>query len=191
MYQILDYALKDPSNKTRFTLIFANVTEKDILLKEEFDALKAKYPKTFDVVYTVDQASADWKGPTGYINSELVTKYLPAPPLGEKAKIFVCGEWTSSMCFRARSVAEWICIGPPGQVAAVAGPKQGMKQGELGGILKQLGYTDEQVRVPQALPSSFSSHRSDRCSSSDVLTTRAFCWDAIHILALMQRSRSA
>ncbi len=39
MYQILDYALQDPSNKTRFTLIFANVTEKDILLKEEFDAL--------------------------------------------------------------------------------------------------------------------------------------------------------
>ncbi|KAI0328431.1 cytochrome-b5 reductase [Cubamyces sp. BRFM 1775] len=125
MYQILEHALKDPSNKTRFTLIFANVTEKDILLKEEFDALRAKYPKTFNVVYTVDQAGADWKGPTGYINEELVTKHLPAPTLGEKAKIFVCG--------------------PPGQVAAVAGPKQGMKQGELGGILKQLGYTDEQV----------------------------------------------
>ena len=62
MYQVLDFALKDPSNKTRFTLIFANVGEKDILLKEEFDALQKKYPKTFDVVYTVDKAGADWKG---------------------------------------------------------------------------------------------------------------------------------
>ncbi|KAL7284920.1 hypothetical protein ACG7TL_000008 [Trametes sanguinea] len=125
MYQILEHALKDPSNKTRFTLIFANVTEKDILLKEEFDALKAKYPGTFDVVYTVDQASPDWKGPVGFVNRELVSQHLPPPTLGEKAKIFVCG--------------------PPGQVAAVAGPKDGMKQGELGGILKQLGYKDDQV----------------------------------------------
>ena len=37
------------------------------------------------------------------------------------------------------------CEGPPGQVAAVAGQKAGMKQGELGGILKQLGYTEDQV----------------------------------------------
>lgn len=62
MYQILDYALQDPANKTRFTLIFANVAEKDILLKEEFDALKAKYPKTFNVVYTLDKPSAGWTG---------------------------------------------------------------------------------------------------------------------------------
>ncbi|KAI0829133.1 ferredoxin reductase-like C-terminal NADP-linked domain-containing protein [Trametes gibbosa] len=125
MYQILEHALQDPANKTRFTLIFANVAEKDILLKEHFDSLKTKYPQTFNVVYTLDQPSADWKGTVGYVNQELVTKHLPPPSLGEKAKIFVCG--------------------PPGQVAAVAGPKAGMKQGELSGILKQLGYTEEQV----------------------------------------------
>ena len=37
-------------------------------------------------------------------------------------------------------------VGPLGQVAAVAGKKDGMKQGELGGILKELGYTEDQVR---------------------------------------------
>jgi hypothetical protein len=36
-------------------------------------------------------------------------------------------------------------LGPPGQVAAVAGKKAGMKQGELAGILKELGYTEDQV----------------------------------------------
>ncbi|RPD54450.1 cytochrome-b5 reductase [Lentinus tigrinus ALCF2SS1-7] len=125
MYQILDYALKDPSNKTRFTLIFANVTEKDILLKEEFDALASKFPKTFNVVYTVDKAEQGWKGPTGYVNQELVMQHLPPANLGEKAKIFVCG--------------------PPGQVAALAGKKEGMKQGALGGVLKDLGYNEDQV----------------------------------------------
>lgn len=38
-----------------------------------------------------------------------------------------------------------VLLGPPGQVAAVAGKKAGMKQGELGGILKELGYTEDQV----------------------------------------------
>ncbi|TFK78728.1 ferredoxin reductase-like protein, partial [Polyporus arcularius HHB13444] len=126
MYQILEHALKDPSNKTRFTLIFANVTEKDILLKEEFDTLVKKHPKTLNVVYTVDKAEPGWKGPTGYVNEELCKQYLPSADLGEKAKIFVCG--------------------PPGQVAALAGKKEGMKQGELGGVLKELGYREDQVR---------------------------------------------
>jgi cytochrome-b5 reductase len=36
-------------------------------------------------------------------------------------------------------------IGPPGQVNAVAGKKEGPKQGEIGGILKELGYTEGQV----------------------------------------------
>lgn len=38
-----------------------------------------------------------------------------------------------------------IFVGPPGQVAAIAGKKAGMKQGELGGVLKELGYTEDQV----------------------------------------------
>lgn len=38
--------------------------------------------------------------------------------------------------------------GPPGQVASIAGKKDGMKQGELGGVLKELGYTEDQVMCP-------------------------------------------
>ena len=37
-------------------------------------------------------------------------------------------------------------IGPPGQVAVIAGKKDGMKQGTLAGTLKELGYTEDQVR---------------------------------------------
>lgn len=36
-------------------------------------------------------------------------------------------------------------IGPPGQVKAIAGEKDGMKQGALGGVLKELGYTEDHV----------------------------------------------
>ncbi|KAI0076826.1 cytochrome-b5 reductase [Panus rudis PR-1116 ss-1] len=125
MYQILEHALKEKDNKTKFTLIFANVTPKDILLKEEFDSLKKKYPDTFNVVYTVDKAEPDWKGPVGYVNKDLVQQHIAPASLGEKVKIFICG--------------------PPGQVAALAGKKDGMKQGELSGLLKELGYKEDQV----------------------------------------------
>ena len=36
-------------------------------------------------------------------------------------------------------------IGPAGQVSAVAGKKEGMKQGTVIGVLKQLGYSGEQI----------------------------------------------
>ncbi|KAI0686825.1 ferredoxin reductase-like C-terminal NADP-linked domain-containing protein [Cytidiella melzeri] len=125
MYQILHHALNDPSNKTRFTLIFANVTPADILLKEEFDSLKAKYPEKFEVVYVLDKPEGDWKGAVGYVNKRLIEQHIPPASLGEKVKVMVCG--------------------PPGQVNAIAGKKDGMKQGQVGGVLKELGYTEDQV----------------------------------------------
>jgi len=125
LYQVLTYALSDKANKTKFKLLFANVTEADILLREEFDALKKKYPNTFDVVYVLDNPDDGWQGPTGFINAEIVKQHIAPASLKEKVKIFICG--------------------PPGQVAAVAGKKAGMKQGEVGGILKELGYTEDQI----------------------------------------------
>jgi len=125
LYQILDHALADPSNRTKFTLIYANISPSDILLRKELDALQKKHPKTFEIVYVLDKPVDGWTGPTGYINKGLIQKHVASKDLGEKVKVFVCG--------------------PPGQVAATAGQKAGMKQGELGGILKELGYTEDQV----------------------------------------------
>ncbi|GLB43615.1 putative flavoprotein pyridine nucleotide cytochrome reductase family protein [Lyophyllum shimeji] len=125
LLQLLTHALSDPANKTKFKLLFSNVTEKDILLREEFDALQRKFPGTFEAIYLVDNPEKDWPGYGGYINKDVVKEHVAPPSLGEKVKVFVCG--------------------PPGHVEAVAGKKPGMKQGELGGILKELGYTEDQV----------------------------------------------
>lgn len=62
LFQILQHTLADKNNKTKFKLIFANMTEADILLREEFDAMKKKYPTNFDVVYVLDKPPANWKG---------------------------------------------------------------------------------------------------------------------------------
>ncbi|KAG6884781.1 hypothetical protein C0993_008342 [Termitomyces sp. T159_Od127] len=125
LYQVITHALADNSNKTKFKLLFSNVTEQDILLREDLDALQKKYPKHLDVVYLLDKPGPNWTGPSGFINADVIKEHVAPASLGDKVKVFVCG--------------------PPGQVAAVAGKKAGMKQGELGGILKELGYTEEQV----------------------------------------------
>ncbi|KAI0066708.1 cytochrome-b5 reductase [Artomyces pyxidatus] len=126
LYQLLVHALPDPANKTRFKLIFSNVTEADILLREELDALKQKYPETFDVVYTLGKPPAGWAGAaTSSSDAGFLKVHVAPPSLGDKVKVFVCG--------------------PPGQVNAIAGKKAGGQQGELGGVLKELGYTEDQV----------------------------------------------
>jgi len=125
LYQIITHALSNASNRTKFTLLFSNVTEADILLKSELEALKKKYPTKFDVVYVLDNPPPSWTGPSGYVSKEIIQQHVAPASLADKVKVFVCG--------------------PPGQVAALAGKKAGMKQGELGGILKELGYTEDQV----------------------------------------------
>jgi cytochrome-b5 reductase len=91
LYQILGHALKDKNNATKFTLLYGNLTEEDILLRQELDNLKKKYPSTFDVVYFVDKKTGnDPAIQSGYIGKDAIHKYLKAD-LGAKTKVFVCG----------------------------------------------------------------------------------------------------
>ncbi|CED83089.1 NADH-cytochrome b-5 reductase [Phaffia rhodozyma] len=125
-YQLIDHALSLKDDKTKWTLFYSNVTEDDILLRKEWDALAKAHPDRLKVVYVLDKPPAGWTGPTGYISQQLLKDNSPAgSEAGEAVKVFVCG--------------------PPGQVAAIAGPKDGMKQGPVGGVLKELGFSEGQV----------------------------------------------
>ena len=48
-YAVLMAVLKDPEDRTTTTLIFANQTEEDILLKAELDTLAGSHPDRFKV----------------------------------------------------------------------------------------------------------------------------------------------
>ena len=43
MLQVLDYALPNSDDNTKFNLLFGNVSEKDILFKDYIDQLQTKY----------------------------------------------------------------------------------------------------------------------------------------------------
>lgn len=125
MYQLIRKIFENPEDKTKVTLVFGNVAEDDILLKRELEALENTYPRRFRAFYLLDKPPADWKQGTGHVSKELLKTVFPEPKT-ENMKIFVCG--------------------PPGMYKAVSGGKTSPKdQGELTGILKELGYSKDQV----------------------------------------------
>ncbi|KAJ2159719.1 hypothetical protein IW145_003915, partial [Coemansia sp. RSA 521] len=126
MLQLLQHVLDDPKDKTKLTLMYANKSEDDIILRSLLDSYAEKYPKQFRVVYTVDKASTpDWKGEVGYVTKDMVQKYFPAASK-DNVMMMVCG--------------------PMPMMKSVSGPKlPDFSQGEVDGIFKELGYKSDQV----------------------------------------------
>jgi len=54
MLQVLNQILNNPDDHTEVTLLFANLSEDDILLKQELDTFVRKH-KNLKVYYTVDK----------------------------------------------------------------------------------------------------------------------------------------
>jgi len=66
MLQIIRAILTNPSDQTQVSLIFANVNEDDILLREDLDELAGKY-SNFRLFYVLNNAPEDWKGGVGFV----------------------------------------------------------------------------------------------------------------------------
>ncbi|GLU09747.1 hypothetical protein SLE2022_265900 [Rubroshorea leprosula] len=123
MLQVIEAILKNPDDNTQVSLLYANISPDDILLKQKLDILATSHPN-LKVFYTVDNPSKNWKGGSGYVSKDMVVKGLPAP--GDDTLILVCG--------------------PPGMMNHISGNKaKDYSQGELAGILKELGYTEQMV----------------------------------------------
>ena len=126
MLQVAQRVLQNPDDQTNVSLIFANVSAEDIILKEKIDELQAEYPEQLRVYYVLDKPPPGWRGGSGYISSAMIRDVMPDPLLGRLAKILVCG--------------------PPGMVKHLAGELPTRKgQGELGGLLKEVGFEASQV----------------------------------------------
>ncbi|KAG6545673.1 hypothetical protein Mapa_012858 [Marchantia paleacea] len=78
-YQVTRAILENPKDKTNVSLIYANVTFEDILLKDDLDRLAKMYPDRFKVYYVLNQAPADWQGGLGFVSADMIKDHLPAP----------------------------------------------------------------------------------------------------------------
>lgn len=129
MYQVIREVLDNPEDKTELHLVFSNNTEEDILLREEFEELQKKH-KNFHFYNTLTvKAEKGWNQGVGFVSKEMLEKHMfTAPPKEneEDVVVFVCG--------------------PPGFMNHVSGDKtKDRKQGELKGLLKEMGFTEKNV----------------------------------------------
>nr|AZL94380.1 NADH-dependent fumarate reductase [Nephromyces sp. MMRI]AZL94381.1 NADH-dependent fumarate reductase [Nephromyces sp. MMRI] len=89
-YQLIQAILNDPSeDNVTLSLLYANQSENDILLKEELDTFQKLHPDKFKVAYTVDKADNKWQQYVGYVNEKMISETLPAP--SDDTAIFFCG----------------------------------------------------------------------------------------------------
>lgn len=127
LFQLTKAILNNPSDKTKLSLVYANNSEEDILLRKEFEDLEQQYPDRFQKVFTVSKVSGESDGSLnkGYVTKALIGKVWPGKEAGQKVLV----------------------SGPPAMVEAVAGAKgmAGWTQGSIGGIMKELGYTGNDV----------------------------------------------
>lgn len=89
--QIIHAVLGDPKDKTTLSLLYANVSEDDILLREELEETAKKYPDRFKLHYTLDKAPKKWAYSTGFISKDMIETHLPAAATDGSTQILMCG----------------------------------------------------------------------------------------------------
>ena len=55
MLQLIRAVFRDTNDRTELSLLFANQTEDDILLREELEDVQKQFPERFKLWYTVDR----------------------------------------------------------------------------------------------------------------------------------------
>jgi len=89
MLQVIAAILKDPSDKTEVSLLYANQTDNDILVRDMLEDLQKKHPKQFKLWYTLDRPPKGWKYSEGFITEAMIAEHLPGPK--EDTLILMCG----------------------------------------------------------------------------------------------------
>ncbi|XP_066914157.1 NADH-cytochrome b5 reductase 3-like [Clytia hemisphaerica] len=89
MLQVVNDILKHPEDKTEVSLLFANQTEEDILLREEIEGMVEENPGRLHVWYTLDRAQENWSYSSGFVNEEMMKEHLPKSD--EHSVILMCG----------------------------------------------------------------------------------------------------
>ncbi|KAK2086278.1 NADH-cytochrome b5 reductase 1 [Saguinus oedipus] len=89
MLQLIRAILKVPEDPTQCFLLFANQTEKDIILREDLEELQARYPNRFKLWFTLDHPPKDWAYSKGFVTADMIREHLPAP--GDDVLVLLCG----------------------------------------------------------------------------------------------------
>lgn len=125
-WQLVQGILKNPADKTRVRVVYGVNTDKDLLLRAEFEELEAKYGRDrFRAVYAVAKGGEKLDGDrfrSGFVTEELLRE-VAFPASEGNTKVMVCG--------------------PPPMEEVLLGKKGWVGRGD--GILAKLGYRKDQI----------------------------------------------
>lgn len=81
--------LAERGEQRPLTLLYANKTLESATFLEEIETLPQKL--NLNVVQVLEKPPGDWKGEKGFINSQILERYLPPNPRPNDVEIFICG----------------------------------------------------------------------------------------------------
>jgi cytochrome-b5 reductase len=89
MYQLIRAICESDTDTTEVSLIYANRSEADILLRKELEAFARKYPNNFKLWYMLDRPPQNWAYGTGFVTQKIMAERLPTP--SADTRIMLCG----------------------------------------------------------------------------------------------------
>lgn len=93
MLQVLHAIFRDPKDSTTtVSLLFANQSEDDILVREELELLAKDFPDRFKLHYTLDRPPANWNYSTGFVNKDMVQNHvMNSKVANDNTQVLMCG----------------------------------------------------------------------------------------------------
>lgn len=89
MYQLIRAICEDDTDTTEISLIYANRTEEDIILREQLERFARRYPKNLKIWYMLDHPPQKWEYGKGFVTSQIMAERLPGP--SPDTKVMLCG----------------------------------------------------------------------------------------------------
>lgn len=81
--------LADRGDRRPLTLIYANKTLEAATFLEEIEKLPERL--NLKLVHVLESPPADWNGEKGFVNADILKRYLPADRKQNEVEIFICG----------------------------------------------------------------------------------------------------
>jgi cytochrome-b5 reductase len=88
-YQIIRAICEDPEDNTRVSLLYANHTEEDILLRGELARFQYQFPSKLSVWHVLNSPPEKWQYGKGRVTRDIIRDKLAAPSSG--SKVHLCG----------------------------------------------------------------------------------------------------
>jgi cytochrome-b5 reductase len=99
MYQVARAILLNKSDNSKLALVFGNITEEDILLRDEWDQLVKEHADRLTVHYVLNTPPAGWTGGSGFITADVIKSVLPAP--ADDVMVLRCGPLPMNVAMKA------------------------------------------------------------------------------------------